>query len=75
MATHDLNYYGLKCPEPVLKLAVFAKSNIQPGDSVEILSDCDTFPKSLEGWCKKTGKTLILCVDEGGGRFKAQVQF
>ncbi|MFP3898879.1 MAG: sulfurtransferase TusA family protein [Dehalococcoidia bacterium] len=74
MATHNLDYRGLKCPEPVLKLAVFAKQQAQPGDIVEILSDCDTFPQSIEGWCKKSGKTLLLCVDEGGGQFKAQVQ-
>jgi TusA-related sulfurtransferase len=75
MATHNLDYKGLKCPEPVLKLAVYAKQNVQPGDIVEVLSDCDTFPHSIEGWCKKTGKTLLLCVDEGGGKYKAQVQF
>lgn len=75
MATHNLDYKGLKCPEPVLKLAVYAKQNVQPGDIVEVLSDCDTFPHSIEGWCKKTGKILLLCVDEGGGKFKAQVQF
>lgn len=75
MANHNLDYKGLKCPEPVLKLAVLAKSTIQPGDFVEILSDCDSFPQSLEGWCKKMGKTLVLCVDEGGGTFRAQVQF
>ena len=35
MATHNLDYKGLKCPEPVLKLAVYAKQNIQPGDIVD----------------------------------------
>ena len=38
MALHTLNFYGLKCPEPVLKLAVFAKTNVQPGDTVEAVS-------------------------------------
>jgi len=75
MATHNLDYKGLKCPEPVLKLAVYAKQNVQQGDTVEVLSDCDTFPHSIEGWCKKASKTLLMCVDEGGGNFKAQVQF
>lgn len=74
MALHSLNFYGLKCPQPVLKMAVFAKT-VQPGDTVEVLSDCESFPGSLSGWCTKTGKTLLFCVDEGGGKFKAQVQF
>ena len=75
MALHTLNFYGLKCPESVLKLAVFAKTNVQPGDTVEVLSDCETFSSSLPAWCAKTGKTLLFCVDEGGGKFKGQVQF
>ena len=75
MATHTLNYYGLKCPEPVLKLAVFAKSDVQPGDTVEILADCESFPKDIVAWCDKTKRTLLFCVDEGGGKYKAQIQF
>ena len=75
MASHTLNFYGLKCPEPVLRLAVFAKTKVQPGDTVEVLSDCETFPSSLPKWCAKTGRTLLFCVDEGGGKFKGQVQF
>lgn len=75
MALHTLSFYGLKCPEPVLKLAVFAKTNVQPGDTVEVLSDCETFPSSIPKWCAKTGRTLLFCVDEGDGKFKAQVQF
>ena len=75
MALHTLDFCGLKCPEPVLKLAVFAKTNVQPEDTVEVLSDCESFPTSLSGWCTKTGKTLLYCVDEGDGKFKAQIQF
>jgi tRNA 2-thiouridine synthesizing protein A len=74
MALHSLNFYGLKCPQPVLKLAVFGKT-VQPGDTVEVLSDCESFPASVSGWCTKTGRTLLFCVDEGGGKFKAQIQF
>lgn len=74
MATHTLDTLGLKCPQPVLKAAVKAKE-LQAGDMLEILADCPSFPKDIESWCKKTGKTLLVCADEGGGKFKAQIQF
>ena len=74
MAVHILDVLGLKCPQPVLKLAVMAKE-IPPGDTVEVLADCESFPKDLPTWCAKAQKTLLFCVDEGGGKFKAQIQF
>lgn len=70
--TMDLN--GMKCPQPILKVAVKARE-LQAGDMVEILADCPSFPKDIEAWCQKTGKTLLFCMDEGEGRFKAQIQF
>ena len=74
MAVHTLDALGLKCPQPVLKVAVKAKE-IAPGDTLEVLADCESFPKDIEAWCAKTGKTLLFCVDEGGGKHKAQIQF
>ena len=74
MATHTLDTLGLKCPQPILKVAVKAKE-LQPGDILEILADCESFPKDIEAWCKKTGNTLLVCGDEGGGKHKAQIQF
>lgn len=73
MAIHTLDVLGLKCPQPVLKVAVKAKE-IAPGDTLEVLADCESFPKDIEAWCSKTGKTLLFCVDEGG-KHKAQIQF
>jgi len=58
MATHQLDTLGLKCPQPILKIAIQAKS-IADG----------------EAWCQRTGKILLVCADEGGGKFKAQIQF
>jgi len=74
MAVHSMDLLGLKCPQPVLKIAVKAKE-IQPGDTLEVLADCESFPKDIEAWCSKTKKTLLFCTDEGGGKFKAQIQF
>ena len=74
MATHTIDALGLKCRQPILKVAVEAKS-LQPGDMLEVLADCPSFPKDIEAWCQKTGKTLLVCADEGGGKYKAQIQF
>jgi len=74
MAIHNLDVLGLKCPQPVLKLAAMAKG-IPEGDTVEVLADCQSFPKDVEAWCTRMKKTLLLCVDEGGGKYKAQIQF
>lgn len=74
MAVITLDTLGLKCPQPVLKMAVKAKE-LQSGDTLEVLADCESFPKDVEAWCSKTKKTLLFCMDEGGGKFKAQIQF
>jgi tRNA 2-thiouridine synthesizing protein A len=74
MATQTLDTLGLKCPQPVLKVAVMAKK-MQAGDILEVLADCESFPNDIKAWCQKTGKTLLVCADEGGGKHKAQIQF
>jgi len=74
MATHKLDTLGLKCPQPILKVAIMAKS-IQPGDLLEVMADCESFPVDIKKWCASTGHTLLFCGDEGGGKHKAQIQF
>ena len=58
MAVHTLDVLGLKCPQPVLKLAAMAR-NIPAGDTVEVIADCESFPKDVEAWCGKTGKRPV----------------
>ncbi|MCK4668463.1 sulfurtransferase TusA family protein [Candidatus Dependentiae bacterium] len=74
MATIVLDTLGLKCPQPILKVAIKAKE-LQEGDMLEVLADCQSFPKDLKAWCDKTGRTLLVCAEEGDGKFKAQIQF
>ena len=74
MATIILDTLGLKCPQPILKVAIKAKE-LQKGDMLEVLADCQSFPKDVKAWCDKTGRTLLVCADEGAGKFKAQIQF
>ncbi len=73
MANYTLDTLGLKCPQPVLKVAVKAKE-LQPGDMLDVIADCESFPKDIEAWCQKTGKTLLFCNTEGS-KHTAQIQF
>lgn len=73
MATQTLDALGLKCPQPILKVAVKAKE-LQSGDMLEVIADCESFPKDIEAWCQKTGRTLLFCSTEGD-KHTAQIQF
>jgi tRNA 2-thiouridine synthesizing protein A len=68
-----LDTLGLKCPQPILKIAVKAKG-LQAGDILEVIADCESFPNDIKAWCDKTGKTLLFCTTEAG-KHKAQIQF
>ena len=70
----ELNLYGLKCPQVILHVAAKARE-IPVGETLEVLADCPSFPKDIEAWCQKTGRTVLSCMDEGGGKFRAQIQF
>ena len=73
MATHTLDAMGLKGPQPILKVAVKAKE-LQSGDMLEVTADCESFPKDIDAWCQKTGKTLLFC-NTVGSKHTAQIQF
>jgi len=61
-----LDYRGLKCPQPVLKLAI--KANTLPkGTTVEVLADCHSFPTDVTNWCTKSGKVLVSIVPKDAG--------
>ena len=74
MATVTIDANGLKCPQPILKITASAPQ-LKPGDVLEVTADCSTFAKDVQMWCERTKKTLLFCRDEGGGKFRAQIQF
>ena len=74
MALKTLDTFGLKCPQPILKVVAEAR-NMQPGDVLEVKADCHSFPNDVKAWATKTGKTLLFCNDDGTGKFTAQIQF
>lgn len=67
-----LNCRGLKCPQPVLKVAIKTRS-LPAGSTLEVHADCATFPTDIEKWCTDMGKVLISCV-ESGGFYAATIQ-
>ena len=69
-----MDMLGIKCPQPVLKIAVKAPE-MKPGDILEVLGDCPTFEKDVRAWCDRLGKVLLSIVDEGNNRKKIQIQF
>ncbi len=68
-----LDCKGLKCPQPVLKLAIKANT-MAAGQTLEVQADCAEFERDVRKWCNDSGKVLISIVDRGG--FKAAtIQF
>jgi tRNA 2-thiouridine synthesizing protein A len=74
MSVSVIDTLGIKCPQPVLKIAVMAPQ-MKPGGILEVLGDCPTFEKDVRIWCDRLGKVLLSIEDEGKGRKRIQLQF
>jgi tRNA 2-thiouridine synthesizing protein A len=71
--TDLLDCRGLKCPQPVLKVAIRAAS-ADPGTTLEVQADCESFSQDIEKWCSDSGRVLMSVVDRGTYQV-ATVQF
>ncbi len=74
MATVILETCGLKCPQPVLKVAV-KSPEMNHGDILEVIGDCPTFEKDIRTWCERMKKTMLSVKNEGGSKIRIQIQF
>ena len=74
MAVEILDTLGLKCPQPVLKLAVRAP-DMESGSILEVLGDCPTFEKDVRTWCDRLGKVFLSMKDEGENKKRIRIQF
>lgn len=74
MAMAVLDTLGLKCPQPVLKIAVKA-TDMKLGDTLEVLGDCPTFERDVRAWCKRLKKVLLSVKHEGAEKKRIQIQF
>ncbi len=74
MATVNLDAMGLKCPQPVLKIAAIS-AQMNPGDVLEVTGDCSTFERDIRTWCQRMKKDFLWIRDEGKGKMSCQIQF
>jgi tRNA 2-thiouridine synthesizing protein A len=74
MAVSVLDTLGLKCPQPVLKIAVKAP-DMNAGDILEVWGDCPTFEKDVRVWCERLGKTLLSVNEDGADKKMIQIAF
>jgi tRNA 2-thiouridine synthesizing protein A len=74
MTVEFLDTLGMKCPQPVWKIAVKA-ADMEPGDILEIRGDCPTFERDVLTWCKALDKAVLSVKDEGQKKKRIQIQF
>ncbi len=74
MAIEILDTLGLKCPQPVLKIAV-KSPDMKSGDILEVIGDCATFERDVRMWCERLGRVVLSVKDEGKEVRKIQIQF
>jgi tRNA 2-thiouridine synthesizing protein A len=64
-ATGFLDTVGLKCPEPILKIAIVAV-DMKPNDILDVLGDCPTFEEDVHAWCKRLNKKIVSVKNQKG---------
>jgi tRNA 2-thiouridine synthesizing protein A len=74
MGVQVLDTLGLKCPQPVIKIAV-KSPDMKPGDILEVLGDCPTLEKNVRIWCERLCKVFLSIKDEGANKKRIQIQF
>lgn len=57
MAKHELNFRGVACPMPIMKLSIAMKKAV-PGDVFEAVCDEAGFEPDVIAWCRETGNIL-----------------
>lgn len=74
MAVVTLDTLGLKCPQPVLKIAVKAP-DMKQGDILEVWGNCPTFEKDVRVWCERLKKVFLSVKEEPNDKKVIQIQF
>lgn len=64
---------GAKCIGTTLALTP-ALFQLQPGEVLEVLGDCETFDQDIREWCQPTRKVLLRVWKEEGLQ-KAHIRF
>jgi tRNA 2-thiouridine synthesizing protein A len=64
LADRKVDATGLRCPQPILKLTLLVPE-MQPGDTLELRADCESFEEDVRKWCERMNKTLLALNTEG----------
>ncbi len=65
MKTVTIDARGLNCPVPSLKMTnAVMRKDVVPGDTLEVVADCDTFEADVRRWCETMKKVLVVVKDE-----------
>jgi tRNA 2-thiouridine synthesizing protein A len=60
-----LDCLGMRCPQPVLRLAV-ESAQTPPGTVVEIRGDCPSFEKDVRTFCERRQRAILSVRAEAG---------
>ncbi len=71
--TQELDYRGLRCPEPILNTAREARALRGAPARLRILCDDDAFPVDLKSWCRSASATLVQLDTLSQGGYAATV--
>jgi TusA-related sulfurtransferase len=58
---------GMPCPAPLLGAKKII-DDLQPGQSMQLLSDCPGTSDDLFAWCKFTGNELLTAIKQADGK-------
>ena len=64
MGKIDLNFKGMACPMPVIKLSM-AMKKAATGDVFEVVCDDAGFEPDIKAWCDETGNVLTNLTKSG----------
>jgi tRNA 2-thiouridine synthesizing protein A len=64
MAKTNLDFKGLSCPMPIIKLSMATRKGA-PGDVFEVVCDDPAFEPDIKAWCEGTGNVLTSVTKSG----------
>ncbi len=64
MSKTILDYKGMSCPMPIIKLSMEAIKG-SPGSVFEVVSDDPAFEPDVTAWCNETGNELTSITKSG----------
>lgn len=72
--TIQLDWRGMRCPEPILKTARKVRKLRDGQDHrIQIYADDDAFPMDIQSWCTSSGVKL-MAIEERDGYYEAILQ-